>query len=47
MSEVVYNTVTISAAVNGWVLTVKGEPPEVFVRWDELIYRLHSKLANR
>lgn len=42
-----YNTVTIEAAVNAWILREKGRPVEVFHRWDLLTNRLKERLARQ
>ena len=41
-----YKTVTIEAATTGWILKVKGEPTEIFVRWDALVRKLETLLTN-
>lgn len=42
-----YKTVTVQAAVSGWVVNEGSNPPEVFVRWDAVLRRLEELLTNK
>lgn len=47
MPEVKYNEITVQAAVSGWILKVKGQPPQVFVRWDSLVSAIELLLTSK
>ena len=42
-----YDTVTVQAAITGWVLTRKGYPTEIFTRWEALVSRLQYLLTSK
>lgn len=41
-----YATLTIQAAVTGWIVTEKGKPVQVFVRWEAAVNYLKSRLTS-
>jgi hypothetical protein len=42
-----YNKVQVEAAITGWILTRRGHPAEVFVRWESLVSRLAYLLTSK
>lgn len=42
-----YSTVTVEAAVSGWIVKEKGQPAKVFVRWEALVSYLQYRLATK
>jgi hypothetical protein len=47
MNKDIYETVTVEAATTGWILTRKGHPKEIFVRWGSLVARLATLLTSK
>lgn len=45
--EIKYNEVTVQAAVSGWILKAKGQPPQVFVRWEALVNAIELLLTSK
>ena len=41
-----YRTVTVQAAVSGWIVTVKGQTPRVFYRWEMVERMLKEELTS-
>jgi hypothetical protein len=42
-----YKTLTVEAAIQGWVVREPGKPAEIFVRWESLIRKLEKELTNK
>lgn len=47
MAEVQYKTLTVEAAKTGWIVRERGEPPEVFLRWESLVNKLRTELTSQ
>lgn len=47
MKKPEYNIITIEAAKTGWIAKKRGEPAEVFIRWDELVRYLETRLVTK
>jgi len=45
--ENIYNTVTVKASVGGWIVTEKGEDTRIFVRWNDVVRYLESRLTTK
>lgn len=43
----IYNTVTVEACKNGWIVKQKGKPVEVFFQWRNVINRLEFELITK
>jgi hypothetical protein len=43
----VYKTITVEAAITGWIVREAGKPAEVFVRWDSVIKKLEKELVTK
>ena len=41
-----YRKVTVSSCVGGWVVTQKGKPDQIYVRWEGVIIRLKEELTS-
>ena len=46
MSKSGYKTLTVEAAVTGWIVREKGKPPEVFHRWHDVVKKLAKELTS-
>ena len=41
-----YEKITIEAAVSGWVVTISGEPKQVFYAWPAVVRLLEYRLTS-
>lgn len=46
-AELLFCTVSIEAAVAGWILKERGKPAQIFVRWEALVRELEERLTNK
>jgi len=42
-----YPTLSIEAARSGWIVTEKGRPAEVFVRWESVVSYIATRLTTK
>lgn len=42
-----YNTLTIEAAENGWIVKQKGKTVKIFIHWDRVVKHLESQLVTK
>ena len=42
----IYNTVTIQAAIGGWIVKTHGKPHEVFSRWESVVNKIKNELTS-
>ena len=42
-----YKTLTVEAALTGWIVREAGKPTEIFVRWVEVVKKLERELTNQ
>lgn len=42
-----YNTLTVEATENGWVVTEKGQPKKLFFLWRTLQSHLEARLSSK
>jgi hypothetical protein len=47
MKEGEYKTLTIEAALTGWIVREQGNPTEIFVRWDQVVKKLERELTTK
>ena len=47
MSTKLFRTVSIEAAVTGWILKERGKPAQIFVRWEALVRELEERLTHK
>lgn len=45
--KIKYKEIIVQAAVSGWILKVKGQPPQVFVRWESLVNAMELLLTSK
>jgi hypothetical protein len=41
-----YKTLTVTAAIHGWIVKEHGKPDEVFMRWESVVIRLKNELTS-
>ena len=41
-----YKTLTVEAALTGWIVREQGQPPEVFHRWGSVVAKLEKELTT-
>jgi hypothetical protein len=42
-----YKTLTVEAAISGWIVRETGRPAEIFVRWESFVLKLEHELTNK
>lgn len=42
-----FSTCVVTAAENGWYIREKGQPDKVFVRWEEVVKHLATRLTTK
>lgn len=46
MQEGTFKTITVEAARTGWIVREKGQPAEIFHRWDAVVRKLEKELTT-
>jgi hypothetical protein len=41
-----YKTITIEAALTGWIIRERGKPTEIFARWEQVVKKLERELTT-
>jgi len=42
-----YKTLTVEAAISGWIVREAGKPAEIFVRWESFVQKLEKELTSK
>jgi len=47
MQEGTFKTITVEAAKTGWIVREKGQPAEIFHRWEAVVNKLEKELTTK
>ena len=42
-----YKTLTIEAALTGWIVREHGKPAEIFTRWENVVKKIERELTTK